>query len=186
MSEESYEETKRRLLSDAIEENEKALKKDSTYNGAIEPEPEEGEVEISTNVAWDGVKESESDFSHVSHKKKRAMLVALKKSLGIVSTAAKISGVCRRNHYDWMASDPKYKKLVEEMNDIGLDFAESALFSQIKSGSTAATIFYLKCKGRARNYIEKENLDITSKGREVHITPLSFFETKEDGEDKDQ
>ena len=44
-----------------------------------------------------------------------------------------------------------------------MDFAESQLHQQIKDGSVAATIFYLKTKGKKRGYIEKSELDVTNK-----------------------
>jgi hypothetical protein len=41
-----------------------------------------------------------------------------------------------------------------------LDFAESQLYKQIKDGSTTATIFYLKTKGKQRGYVERQQIDI--------------------------
>ena len=49
-----------------------------------------------------------------------------------------------------------------KLKNIALDFAESQLHSQIKDGSTSATIFYLKTKGKKRGYVEKQELDLTS------------------------
>lgn len=92
---------------------------------------------------------------------KRAMLEALEKSLGIVTTAAKSVGIDRSTHYKWMESDPEYKEAVESIDDIALDFAESQLHKQIKNGEVSSTIFYLKTKGRKRGYAEKLNLSIT-------------------------
>jgi hypothetical protein len=92
--------------------------------------------------------------------KKKAMLEALEKSLGVVTTACKIAGVSRATHYVWMDKDPSYKASVESIADIALDFAESKLHSQIAENNTAATIFYLKTKGKSRGYIER--YDVTS------------------------
>lgn len=95
-------------------------------------------------------------------KKKELMLAALEESLGIVTTAVnsiKASGVtniCRATHYNWCAADPEYKKAVEDIVEIAIDFAESKLHEQIKEGDTAATIFYLKCKGKKRGYVERQ------------------------------
>ena len=57
--------------------------------------------------------------------KKKAMLQALEKSLGIVTTAAKQVGIDRTTHYDWMKADPEYKAAVDAIEDVALDFAES-------------------------------------------------------------
>lgn len=94
---------------------------------------------------------------------KKAMLAALEQSLGIVTTAAKASGVSRAQHYTWLEKDAKYKQAVEDMANIALDFAESKLHTLIKSGSPAATIFYLKTKGKARGYVERSEIEVTNK-----------------------
>jgi hypothetical protein len=90
--------------------------------------------------------------------KKTAMLEALEKSLGIVTSAAKVVGIRRETHYAWLNEDPEYKAAVESLNDIALDFAESQLHKQIQNGNVVATIFYLKTKGKGRGYIERTEL----------------------------
>lgn len=90
--------------------------------------------------------------------KKKAMLDALEASLCVVQTAAMATGINRRTHYDWMATDPAYNEAVTEMENLALDFVESKLLQQIKSNNTAATIFYLKTKGKKRGYIERQEL----------------------------
>ena len=95
------------------------------------------------------------------HIQKRAMLEALEKSLGVVTTAAKTVGIDRTTHYKWLDSDAEYKAAVESISDIALDFAESKLHKSIENGSDTATIFYLKTKGKRRGYIERAELDTT-------------------------
>ena len=87
--------------------------------------------------------------------KKRAMIEALEKTLGIVTQAAKMVNISRMVHYDWLKEDAEYAKAVEDINDIALDFAETALYRQIRENNTASTIFYLKTKGRNRGYVER-------------------------------
>ena len=43
---------------------------------------------------------------------------------------------------------------------MSLDFAESQLHKQINDGSTTATIFLLKTKGKDRGYVEKQQIEI--------------------------
>jgi len=74
---------------------------------------------------------------------KKAMIQALEKSLGVVTSACKIVGINRSTHYEWLKTDEEYKREVESIEDIALDFAESQLHKQIKKGNTAGTIFYL-------------------------------------------
>ncbi len=85
---------------------------------------------------------------------KKAVLEALEKTLGIVTQACKIVGVGRTQYYDWLKNDMQFRKQVEDISNITLDFAESQLHKQIKDGNTSATIFFLKTKGKKRGYIE--------------------------------
>lgn len=91
---------------------------------------------------------------------KKAMIAALEKSLCVVTTACKTVGIDRKTHYNWMNDDPEYKKMVDDLQNITLDFAESQLHKQIKQGNTTATIFLLKTKGKKRGYIERSEVKI--------------------------
>lgn len=91
---------------------------------------------------------------------KKAMLEALEKSLGVVTQAAKLAGISRMQHYEWMKEDENYKASVESISDIAIDFAESQLHKQIASGEVSSTIFFLKTKGKKRGYIERTETDV--------------------------
>jgi len=82
--------------------------------------------------------------------------------LGVVTTACKKVGVSRTTFYEYYNTDEKFKKDIDELEAVALDFAESQLHSQIKNGSTAATIFYLKTKGKKRGYVERQELDVST------------------------
>jgi len=101
---------------------------------------------------------------------KRAMLEALDKSLGIVSTAAKTAGIDRTTHYNWLKDDPEYKSAVDQIQEGVIDFAESHLYKLIKEGNPAANIFYLKTKGKSRGYIERQEVEVSGP------KPLSWFD----------
>lgn len=90
---------------------------------------------------------------------KKAMIEALEKSLGVVTTAAKAVGIDRSTHYGWYNNDPEYSAAVDSISDIALDFAESKLHKQIEQEDTVATIFYLKTKGKKRGYVEKTEVE---------------------------
>jgi hypothetical protein len=87
---------------------------------------------------------------------KKAMIAALEKSLGIVTTACKTVGIDRGSHYNWMREDEEYRSAVESIADLAIDFAESSLHKQIQDGNPTSTIFYLKTKGKKRGYIERQ------------------------------
>ena len=92
--------------------------------------------------------------------KKKKVLEALEKSLGVVTTAVRSVGIARSTFYKWIEEDKDFRKEVDDVQNIALDFAESQLHKQIREGSTAATIFLLKTKGKKRGYIEKTELAI--------------------------
>ena len=100
---------------------------------------------------------------------KKAVLESLEKSLGVVTTACKQAGIGRTIFYEWLKKDEKFKKDVEELSNVALDFAESQLHKQIGDGNSSATIFYLKTKGKRRGYIERSELDISSGNEPIQI-----------------
>jgi hypothetical protein len=89
---------------------------------------------------------------------KKAMLEALEKSLGIVTTAAKSVGITRKTHYDWLNKDPQYAKAVTELEDLALDYVESKLFKNIEKEKEASVFFYMKTKGKKRGYVERQEI----------------------------
>lgn len=92
---------------------------------------------------------------------KKAMIEALEKSLGIVTTACKAVGIARQTHYEWYNEDEAYKASVDAVGDMVIDFVESQLHKQIQQGEVASTIFFLKCRGKKRGYIERTELDLS-------------------------
>lgn len=86
---------------------------------------------------------------------KKAILIALEKTLGVVTSACKAAGVSRGIFYKYYNEDEAFKQAVDDVENISLDFVESELFKQIKSGNVTAAIFYLKTKGKKRGYIER-------------------------------
>ena len=92
--------------------------------------------------------------------KKEQLLQALTKSLGIVSTACASVDISRTTYYKYYNEDKDFQTLVDDISDVAIDFAESKLFDLIDNGNVAATIFYLKTKGKSRGYTEKQELDL--------------------------
>lgn len=96
---------------------------------------------------------------------KEKLLIALEKTLGIVTPACKEVGISRDRFYHYCREDEEFKKAVDDIQNIQLDFVEGQLFRKIKEGSERSIIFYMKHRGRKRGYAE--SLDITSDGREL-------------------
>ena len=89
---------------------------------------------------------------------KKAVLEALEKSLGVVTTACRVVGIGRTTFYEWMQKDPEFAKSVKDIEGVALDFAESQLHKQIGDGVPSSTMFYLKTKGKKRGYIERQEI----------------------------
>jgi len=89
---------------------------------------------------------------------KKALLQALEKNLGIVTTACKSVGLNRASFYRWYDLDKNFKANVDELSNVALDFVESQLFLNIKDRDTASIIFYLKTKGKQRGYVERQEI----------------------------
>jgi len=110
----------------------------------------------------------ESSGQTSTKKRKALMLQALEQTMGIVTPACKSAKVGSSTYYNWLEIDPEFKKAVDKMPDIALDFAESKLHELIKDKHPTAIIFYLKTKGKHRGYIEKS--EIEHSGRTVSVT----------------
>lgn len=113
------------------------------------------------------------------HKEK--LLEALERSLGIVTPACKDVGISRDRFYTYYREDEEFRKKVDDINEITLDFTENQLLKKIKEGSERSILFYMKYKGRRRGY--SDSLDITSGGKEITEIKLIQIKNKEDLED---
>ncbi|GHT02070.1 hypothetical protein AGMMS49525_04820 [Bacteroidia bacterium] len=96
--------------------------------------------------------------------KKNAMIKALETTLGVVTPACQKLKISRKTHYQWMKEDEDYRKRVDDVLNVALDFAESKLHGNIKNGDTTSIIFFLKTKGKQRGYIERQELQHDLKG----------------------
>lgn len=96
-----------------------------------------------------------------TRKKKKKMIDALVKHMGIVFPAAKEVGIDRATHSHWMAQDPNYKKAVDSIAETVLDYGEAALMDCVKQKEFPAIKYLLSCKGKQRGYIERTAIEVT-------------------------
>ena len=104
------------------------------------------------------MKEDKEERHESRHIKKESLLKSLEQSLGVVTVACKKADIPRSTYYKWLNNDEVFAKLVRDIENVALDFAESQLHTQIGNGNTSATIFYLKTKGKKRGYIERQEI----------------------------
>lgn len=111
---------------------------------------------------------------------KNALVDALQKSLGVVTTACKMVGIDRTTYYRYYNEDEEFRAKCDDIGEMVLDFAESSLHKLIKDGNLGAVIFYLKCKGRNRGYVEKLEHEV-NQSRTLNI--MVEEQTKKDLDD---
>ena len=104
---------------------------------------------------------------------KKKLLEALEKSLGIVTPACKEVGISRNQFYVYYREDEEFKKAVDDINDITLDFVENQLLRKIKEGSERSIMFYMKYKARKRGYTD--SIDITTNGENLNKIQIEII-----------
>ena len=110
--------------------------------------------------------------------KKETLLKALENSLGIVSTACNRSGISRSSFYKWYKEDEDFRKKVDEIDNLKLDFVESKLFKNIENEKEKSIIFYLQHKGHKRGYIQRQNINLTSNEEDIKKIEIEIIESK--------
>ena len=107
-------------------------------------------------------------MSEKEHIKKKMLIESLENSLGIVSTACTKVNVSRSSFYKWYKEDEVFRKKVDEIDSVKLDFVESQLFKNIQNLKEKTIIFYLQHKGHKRGYIQKQNINLTSNEEKIN------------------
>jgi len=84
----------------------------------------------------------------------KRIIEGIQGSHGLLTLAAKRSGMGYRTVCRYAAEFPSVAEAVKDAKESMLDFAEAKLFEKISKGDNACLIFYLKCQGKERGYIE--------------------------------
>lgn len=86
--------------------------------------------------------------------KKAAMIEALGRSLGIITSACQEVGISREIHYQWLKKDPIYRSAVQELEVRKDDVIEKAFLSLVIDKNPQAVIHAVKTKLKHRGYGE--------------------------------
>ena len=114
-------------------------------------------------------------MSEKEHIKKKMLIESLENSLGIVSTACTKVNVSRSSFYKWYKEDEVFRKKVDEIDSVKLDFVESQLFKNIQNLKEKSIIFYLQHKGHKRGYIQKQNINLTSNEEKINKIEIEII-----------
>jgi hypothetical protein len=113
--------------------------------------------------------------------KKKAMVEALRSTLGVVMGACKKVGINRDTHYAWLKEDERYARACEEIQDLLLDFGENALLVLMQEKNPQAIVHFAKTKLKKRGYGESLEVkqEIKDSRLEVEIVYTDVNKLKE-------
>lgn len=107
----------------------------------------------------------ERNLKNLNHKKPRLRDDQIAKALvdtgGFISDTADLLGVTVGAISQRVKSSEMLQQLRIDIEDTYLDIAESKLIKKIREEDTASIFFYLKCKGKKRGYVEKQQTELS-------------------------
>jgi len=86
------------------------------------------------------------------------IIEALRGSMGIVTQAAYKLRMQRTYLHKRIRDSTGLKAALDDIREENLDLAESKLFEMIQKGDKIAIIFFLKCLGKSRGYVERQEV----------------------------
>jgi hypothetical protein len=91
-------------------------------------------------------------------RRKKLFLTAFERNACNVIAACKATDIGRRTVFTWRKADREFDEAFIEINERDLDYTESQLKKNIKAGKEASIFFHLKCKGKARGWVERQEV----------------------------
>ena len=111
---------------------------------------------------------------------------AIRNAGGFITVAAKQLGMSHPALSKRVKNSEALQQVLNETKEQYLDLAESQLVEAVKDRESWAICFYLKCKGKDRGYVEKQQIDNTSSDgsmslpNRIEIVPAGFDEQEPD------
>ena len=105
---------------------------------------------------------------------KKQMLKALESSLGVVTTALKVTDLSRTNFYKWLKEDKEFAAKVEEIENTQQDFIKSKYYECVKDKVPSVVIHAAKTR---LGWNETNRVDITSGDKAINMPVITFVET---------
>lgn len=97
------------------------------------------------------------NFEHLSIER---IAEALRLTGGIYTAAAAKLGCAPNTVKNYVLRHPELQAVLEEVREGTLDLAEGQLLKAMGDGDLKAVIFYLKCKGKHRGYVERQEMAV--------------------------
>ena len=111
---------------------------------------------------------------------------AIRNAGGFITVAAKQLNMSHPALSKRVKQSERLQQVLNETKEQYLDLAESQLIKAVKDRESWAICFYLKCKGKKRGYVEKQELDHSSSDgsmspQRIEIVPGKFDDEEADG-----
>ena len=97
---------------------------------------------------------------------KEPFIKAMELHQGKPTYAAKELGLGYVTVRKWYRDDPEFRKRFDEIRAARVDFVEDALMQNIEQGKEISSIFFLKCQGRDRGWVERQ--EVNHSGAIIH------------------
>lgn len=94
-----------------------------------------------------------------------------KKGCNITATCAALN-IDRKTFYNKKNGSRTLQELLQAADESMLDFAESKLMEHINDGDITSLIFFLKCKGKKRGYVERVENEVSCNAFEALMKSL--------------
>jgi transposase len=93
----------------------------------------------------------------------KVIIETLEKTGGLIKPAATRLKVARNTLYLWISEDEELKQGLQDVRDGMVDIAEGMLFQSVQEKNLTAIIFTLKTLGKARGYVERQEIEVPEK-----------------------
>lgn len=122
------------------------------------------------------IKKSIDNLKEYNLEKRKAKLMeCLRKNKGLVYLSCRQAGLSHTTFYNYLQSDENFRNEYFAIREETLDYVENKLFEAIERGEPAQTLFFLKCQGKKRGWIERQDLHVSGDENKPLI-PKSFVE----------
>ena len=105
---------------------------------------------------------------------KERMIKALESSLGVVTTALKVTDLSRTNYYKWLKEDEVFAQAVNDVELIAKDFVMSKFYECIRDKVPSVVIHGAK---NICGMNETNRVDLTSGDKALNLPLITFIDT---------
>tara|TARA_R100000231_G_scaffold65607_1_gene52800 strand:- start:146 stop:502 length:357 start_codon:yes stop_codon:yes gene_type:complete len=104
---------------------------------------------------------------------KKKLILELEKNRGLITISCKKVGIHRATYYRWLEKDKDFKEAADEVIELTIDNVESKLHENIDDNCKDSIKFYLSTKGKARGYIQRQEIshDVDTKSKLIEWKP---------------